>query len=181
MTPRIGTAPQVVMDARTVQDSKVVDSRTGQERNVRTGQVLSTSDSAAPRESYTGDRLPARRGIQPVYSTVGAQMSDYRTAMETPPSERRVPYLSNLGGNMSANSQAIANTKRPYNDLASAAYGSRFDPVIDNEPANRNLSYLQGQFNDPVDPISSVGENDVSIMMDRLRAQAGRRSGSRRN
>ena len=99
--------------------------------------------------------------------------------METAPSERRVAYLSNLGGNMSANSQAIANTKRPYNDLANAAYGSRFDPVPDNEPANRNLSYMQGE--PTVDPISSMGENDINVMMSRTLAQADRRRGSRRN
>ena len=221
MTPRIGTAPQVVMDARTVQDSKVVDPSTGKERNVRTGRVLSTSDSAAPRESYTGSQLPPRltnkfaiipdQTIERTYSpiservieqtrsrpsqirsfgssvnrrdvgTAGAQMVDYRAAMETAPSERRVAYLSNLGGNMTANAQAIANTKRPYNDLANAAYGARFDPVPDNEPATRNLSYLQGQFDDPVDPISSMGENDINVMMSRSLAQADRRRGSRRN
>ena len=221
MTPRINTAPQVVLDARLVQDKKVVDPSTGKERNVRYGRVLSTSDSAAPRERYTGNQLPPRltnkfavipdQTIERTYSpiservieqtrsrpsqirsfgssinrrdvgTAGAQMVDYRAAMETPPSERRVAYLSNLGGNMTANAQAIANTKRPYNDLANAAYGARFDPVPDNEPATRNLSYLQGQFDDPVDPISSMGENDINVMMSRSLAQADRRRGSRRN
>ena len=134
-------------------------------RDARTGAVLSTSSSSA-------------RPAMPE-SAVGAKMRGLRSEMETAPSERRVPYVSNLGGGMSANSQAIANTRRPYTGLANPAYGSRFTPVIDNEPANRDLSYMQSQ--PAVDPISSVGENDVSIMMDRLRAQAGRRSGSRRN
>ena len=125
--------------------------------------------------------MPVHGTVSGDVGTAGAQMVDYRAAMETPPSERRVAYLSNLGGNMTANAQAIANTKRPYNDLANAAYGARFDPVPDNEPATRNLSYLQGQFDDPVDPISSMGENDINVMMSRSLAQADRRRGSRRN
>ena len=224
MSPRIETAPQVVMDARTVKDSKTVDPNTGRERNVRRGRVLSTTGTylTPDAEDVAGERMfallsdhKARTGAPlgkneafSMAAAIGEQeglsadavfnaaakraqnttpeLTARRAAMETPPSERRVPYVSNLGGGMSANSQAIANTKRPYTDVANAAYGSRMNPVPDNEPANRDLSYRPSP-DDRIstwrqdDELSPVGENDISIMMDRLQAQAGRRSGSRRN
>jgi len=130
-TPRVQTAPQVIKDKRTGQVLSASPSATGSQGQVVTGVTEGPKGTRQP-QMGVAPQLQTKRQIS--FGNVGPQLAGLRQQMETTPEGRRAPYLSNVGGDL------IANTKRPYTGYAYAAYGSIYNPLPEGTVATSKMN-----------------------------------------